>query len=182
MTFAVVSLTTAKVIWKHRIPHTHTHTYIYIYIYMISAVILFLEGFRVDLFLTLQKLGHWPRLGVHSIVSMAPQRLAGAPCSPVGDEFSSYFHIFHNFVVFLFWKNISKPHGFLIRRLWTGFIWFQTVSTKNYILNTPKWKDTSNLYDMLMRIWSQQMIYFLIRFAIDWSDSPTWALGWARAP
>ena len=40
---------------------------------------------------TLQKTGHWPRLGAHLTASVAPQRLAGAPCSPVGDVFHVFF-------------------------------------------------------------------------------------------
>ena len=39
---------------------------------------------------TLHKNGHWPRLGAHLAASVAPQRLAGAPCTPVGALFSCF--------------------------------------------------------------------------------------------
>ena len=37
--------------------------------------------------MTLQFVWHCPTLGAHSTASIAPQRLAGAPCSPVCDLF-----------------------------------------------------------------------------------------------
>ena len=69
---------------------------------------------------TLQTTGHWPRLGAHLTASVAPQRLAGAPCSPVGDVFSySLFWLVLKISVCWYFLKIMKNHN----KTYVFFVW-----------------------------------------------------------